>query len=454
MPTQLIETLRQAFSYVDRYRGRLFVITIDDSLLSHHYFPLLVRDIALLHRMGIRIALVPGARNHISRLLRRFGVRWTTHNDVRITRPEAMRYVKLAASDAADKLVSLLSEHGVDTTAGNWTRARAIGVHNGVDYHNAGTVESIQTTVVSRMLEDGVVPLFTTIGWGPRGVAYNVSAHHLAVAVSRELQAAKLFFLVGSSTVPRASSLHLPTPAAAGVRDDGTVSNLSLELARGALDGTPRSRWDGNSRRLVEFAAQACSEGVPRAHIVDGRVQGALLQEIFSNQGSGLMIYANEHSNVRAMTRTDIPDVERLMQPAIESGRLLPRSQRQLEQHLEEYVLYEVDGTLHGCAALHRYPGKQAEIAALVVDEEFASAGTGRHLVSYLLTRARAAGMRRVFALTTQATDWFANLGFRPAKPADLPPARRALYDRRRNSRVLVCDVPRAPAASTRLAVE
>ncbi len=454
MSTTLVQNIRQAFSYVDRYRNRLFVITIDDSLLNHQYFPLLVRDIALLHRMGIRIALVPGARNHISRLLRRFRIRWTTHSDIRITRPDAMRFVKLAASDVANRLTALLSEHGVDTTIGNWTRARAIGVCDGIDYQGAGTVDSVQSAVVGRMLEDGVVPIFTTIGWGPRGTAYNVSAHQLAVTVSRELQAAKLFFITGATPLPLARSLSLSTPAAAGVRRDGTVSNLSLELAREAVERTPRSAWQGNSRVLVGHAVQACGSGVPRAHIVDGRILGSLLEEIFSNHGSGLMVYANEHSNVRPMTRADIPEVERLMQPAVESGRLLERSQRHLEQHLADYALYEIDGTLHGCAALHVYPGRQAEIAALVVDEEFASAGTGRQLVSYLLTRARASGIRRVFALTTQAFDWFLKLGFRAATPADLPPARRATYDRRRRSRVLACDLPQEQLDPSRPTVE
>jgi len=152
----------------------------------------------------------------------------------------------------------------------------------------------------------------------------------------------------------------------------------------------------------------------------------------------GTMIYADEHVGIRSMRREDVPQVLRIMQPAVERGVLVPRSAEILEERLEDFVVFEVDGLVHACGALHRYPGAAAEIAAIAVDESYASLGIGRKVVQFLLQRARKSGVLRAFALTTQTWDWFQEIGFAVGSIEDLPPERRETYDRRRSSRVLV----------------
>jgi amino-acid N-acetyltransferase len=398
--------------------------------------------------MGIRIALVPGSRRRVDELLRRFGVQWHTHANVRVTPPDAMRYVKLAASDVANRLMAMLSEHDVHAVVGNWVRARGYGVRDGIDYGSTGAVDSVDADVVQHTLDDGMVPIFTSIGWGPRGIPYNISSTQLAVALSRELHAAKLFFLTDAGPL---RARDCTPPRCAEMRPDGTVSGLTVEQAQQLLNAPARR----TARRQLDFVAlalQACSGGVARAHVVDATSEGALLEEIFTNHGVGTMVYSNAHSNIRPLTRGDIPDVLRLMQPSVKAGRLVQRTAEQVQKNAADYVVYEVDGTIHGCAALHRFAG-QGEIAALVVDEAYASAGIGSGIVSFFIARAAGLGLRRVFVLTTQSADWFLQAGFRLGRPADLPAARRAGYDRRRRSRVLLYDVPRE-AQPVRMAAE
>ena len=150
------------------------------------------------------------------------------------------------------------------------------------------------------------------------------------------------------------------------------------------------------------------------------------------------MIYADEHAGVRPMRREDIPQVLRIMQPAVEKGILVPRTSELLEERLDDFVVFEVDGLVHACGALHRFSGGSGEIAAIAVDESYASLGIGRRVVLFLLQKARKAGLTRAFALTTQTWDWFAEIGFTLGTVDDLPPERRGTYDRGRGSRVLV----------------
>lgn len=438
-----VETIRQAFSYVTRFRDRLFVVQVADSLVDHATLPLLVRDLVLLHRMGIRVALVPGARSHIDRLLSTFGITCRTHRGVRISPPEAMQYIKMATSDVANRFMNLLAENDASAVVGNWVKARPVGVRDGIDFQSTGLVDTIQRDLVVKTLDDGLIPIFPNVGWGARGKPYNISSTELALTVSHELGAAKLFYLTDR---PRLSPESLSVPSGVDRAEDGAVAGMTVAQASEMLELNSSRRYR-RDLALLSRAVEACQRGVLRAHIVDGRTEGALLKEIFSNRGIGTMVYANEHTNIRPMERGDIAAVLHIMAPSVGKGILIDRDADLLEQHLDDYVVYEIDGTVHGCAALHRLTPKQAEVAALVVDQNYASMGIGRGLVSCLLDRARSKGYRRVFVLTTHSSDWFTKLGFTDADVRALPRARRGRYNSRRRSRVLVCDVQQTQAA-------
>jgi amino-acid N-acetyltransferase len=182
-------------------------------------------------------------------------------------------------------------------------------------------------------------------------------------------------------------------------------------------------------------------------HIVNGEIEGVVLKEIFSSVGCGTMVYANEHENVRPMRRADIPEALRLMRPFIDKEALVARREEDLAARLDDYVVYEVDGLIHACGALHRSSEEpqRAEVAAVAVDETYAGFGVGRRIVTFLLARARSLGLRQVFVLTTQTADWFVQFGFREGGVEDLPEDKRRLYNRERNSRVLLLDVESAP---------
>lgn len=141
-------------------------------------------------------------------------------------------------------------------------------------------------------------------------------------------------------------------------------------------------------------------------------------------------------NGIRAMTKDDVAAVMSLMKPFVESGKLLPRTEEKLLSTFGDYVVYELDGEIRACVLLHIYPDGQAEIGALAVDQNFANIGIGENLVNYLLEKAKNLNAKSVFALTTQAGDWFQKLGFTPSTVESLPPERRAIWTPERNSKV------------------
>ena len=427
-----VETIRQAFGYINRFRNETFVIKIESSLLTSPFFPLLIKDIAILHDMGIRIVLVPGAKTRIDEVLAAYNMNSKTVNNIRISPPEAIPFIKMAAFDVSNTVMTMLAANNTNAVIGNWVRAKSIGVLKGVDFQNSGAVERLQIDIIRNVLEEGLIPIFPNIGWNAKGKPYNLSSNELAYTISSELKAAKLFFITDFGGV---IAKDLIVPDNVYVTSEGFIAQLTVDEAKKILSANKNTPAN-QSLELVSLAHRACLGGVQRVHIIDGRVEGMLLKEIFSNRGFGTMIYANQFENIRPMQFTDIADVLRMMQPLIDKEILVARTAEQLEATLTDYCVYEVDGTVHGCGALHVY-GKQAEIAGIAVDAPYNNLGIGEKIVSYCREKAVQKKLTRVFVLTTQSADWFLKLGFTETTFESLPAERKLTYNKKRKSLIL-----------------
>jgi amino-acid N-acetyltransferase len=438
LPDQ-VDTIRTAFRYINRFKGHTFVIRIEGELLDHSFFPLLVKDIVLLKKMGIRIALVPGARKRINELLAAAGITCPTIGGIRVTPPEAMPYVEMAAFDVSNTIMTLLSEDDCDAIIGNWVKARRLGVIDGTDYQCTGETEKVKVDIIEGLLSGGFIPIFPNIGWSGTGKPYNISSSELAFAIASALHASKLFFITDFGGI---SAEGLMTPPGMDITPDNIISQLTAPQAKSFLDLNEKLA-KSYQVEIVSLAYRACQAGIERVHVIDGREDGMLLKEIFSNRGLGTMIYADPHENIRGAVHADIPDILKIMRPFVKENVLIPRRREDLETKITDYALYEVDGTLHGCGALHVFPDKSGEIAGIAVDKMYTNYGIGQKLVAFLLERAAGLNLDKIFLLTTHTADWFLELGFTEGTFEDLPIEKKAAYNKARNSLVLVYNLSR-----------
>lgn len=434
--TAPVGAIRDALTYLARFRGSLFVIKVDDRVLESPMAAVLVHDIVLLQRMGIRAVVVVGARTAIDRALQRASLPSRYHRGLRVTTKPMMEHVIHAVSALSTRLMSLFSECGGHAAAGNWVRARSLGVVDGVDYDRSGRVERLDAALVRALLDREVVPIVTTIGWNTVGTAYNLASDDLVVAVATDLHAAKLFV---AAAAPGIAAPREPRGSEAGrpLRASGTFSTMTVEEAAVMMEDAD---LDDETRAMLRLAIEACRGSVERVHVIDGTRDGVLLEEIFSAGGSGTMVYADRFADFGAATPQDVPAIMSLLQPLVTRGLLVPRSPEQIGSAIDDWVVYRVDDTIQGCSGLDHLDGGDAEIVGLAVNPSHRAANVGRRLIELLLQRASDGGARRVFVLTTQAIDFFRELGFRDAELASLPAARRSLYDRQRGSRILVID--------------
>ena len=425
------ENVRDVIRYLQKFKNALLVIYLDDKTISSPLFSSHIRDIALLHQAGLKVVLIPGARRRIDEVLNNAKIKWTHHEGIRVTSADAMPLIKMAAFDVSNSVMTSLAANNITAVIGNWVRARGKGVLGGFDFGTAGEIDKLEIDAIKTVLNDGFIPIFPCIGWNAAGHPYNISSMLLAKQVAMNLKADKLFFMMFNEEIV-AGKYVIPDEFA--LSETGNIPAMDLQEVDKFLEKNADA--DSDIKNLLKAAQEACKAGVTRVHILNGETDGVLPCEIFSGLGSGTMIYTGNYGKVRAMEQTDIPSVLAIMKPFVESGKLLPRSEEQVAASLEDYIVYELDGGVHACAALHFYDDGQAEIAAVAVDENYAHMGIGPKMIDSLIDQAGEGGAESIFIMTTQTADWFEKLGFEEDTIDSIPAERRKLWDPRRGSKV------------------
>ena len=456
------ERIRDVIRYIKRFKNALVVIYIDDNLIDSPHFLNHIRDICFIHEAGLKIILVPGASKKINEILSNANIKWKIHCNCRITGPEAMPLIKMAAFDVSNQIMTACAGERKTAVIGNWVRARGKGVIDGFDYGTSGEIEKLQTDSIKTVLDNGFIPIFPCIGWSIAGKPYNISSIELSQQIAINLNADKLFFLVPNAEI---SSENFLIPKEIGLSQEGNIPALNLEEVELFLKTNEPSvnsteNNENSTERLVNLdknvspetnkmylkekiftllkkAEKACTQGVDRVHILNGSIDGVVPCEIFSDLGSGTMVYSNNYGKIREMTREDIPAVLNVMQPFIESGILLPRTKESLSAQFNNFIVYELDGAIRACASLITYSDGQTEIAGVAVDKNCSHIGIGPRMIEFLVKQAKQNNSKGIFLLTTQTADWFEKLGFKLSDISTLPKERKEKWNPNRGSKVL-----------------
>ncbi|MDR3275804.1 MAG: amino-acid N-acetyltransferase [Treponema sp.] len=445
-----VELIREVFGYQTRFEDSTMVFKIDFAVTEDPGFAMLMQDLALLARTGFRVVIVPGAKEMIDLVLGEYGISSRFAGSHRITPAPAMPFVEMAAFHVATRFMTGLASGSpvrdgrVDAVIGTFVRARGLGIVDGVDMEHTGQVDRVFTESIDRILKLGMIPILPCIGWSPVGKPYNVPSDEIALAVAGALGAVKLFIISARGGIRRGM---LPIPESIKTSDQGQVIRLTPQEAESLLEhaaaGTAGTAPNEAVLAELRLALRASRAGVERIHMIDGREAGAVLRELFSNQGAGTMVYADEYESIRPLREADIPGVLRLMEPLMREGILIRRTAEDIRDRLGDYLVYEIDGSVHACGALHDRGENQGEIAAIATDPAYSDMGLGSRVVRRLIDRAEDRGLGRVFVLTTRTHDWFEFLGFQEASLESLPVERQQSYDRTRNSMVFALDISR-----------
>ncbi|GMO56061.1 MAG: amino-acid N-acetyltransferase [Termitinemataceae bacterium] len=435
-----MDIIREAFLYQGRFEHTTMVFKIDFEVTLDKSFSYLMKDIAALAKMGIRVAIVCGCTAYINSILLEHNIVSQYYGSDRITSDDEMQYVSMAAFNVATRFITALSGSRVDAVIGNFVRARGRGIVCGIDMHNTGSVDKIFSTSLRKALDLGMVPILPCIGWSPIGRPYNVPSNEIAVELASALGAIKLFIVNCGALL---QTTHIDVPDEIEQTKDGRIIRLTLSEAQNLVkvQKTKSAERGKKAVEILELAIGASQAGVERVHIINGCDEGSVLRELYSNLGAGTMLYADEYESIRSIRNSDIPDILHIMEPLVEQDILIARTAEDIQKKKDDYVVFVIDSSVHACAALHDWGEGQAEIAALAAEKAYSDMGLGRRLVRFLIEKAGKNGLKRVFVLTTKTHDWFELLGFKEVSVTSLPTAKRNVYNQKRKSKVYALDL-------------
>ena len=270
--------LIEALPYIKQFHGKTIVIKyggnamIDDDLKSSF-----ARDVVLLKLVGLNPVIVHGGGPQISSTLEQLGIKSDFVDGLRVTTKETINVVEMVLGGSVNKeIVSLINSHGgkaVGLTGKDGDLIRASKIPAKQDIGFVGKVDSVNSAIVRHLEQDNFIPVIAPIGVGEQGETYNINADSVAGAIATELDAEKLILMTNTPGV-----LDKQGALLTGLNDE--------QVAKLIDDGT----IVGGMMPKVECALNAVQNDVKTAHIIDGRVNHALLLEVMTDSGVGTLI--------------------------------------------------------------------------------------------------------------------------------------------------------------------
>ena len=417
--------LRGILQYIPQFREKTFILAVDGAIVTDENFATLLLDVAVLRSLSIRVVLIHGAAAQVKSLAAEQNVVPSNLDGTGITDAATLKLALTAANRLTHEILEGLSANDLRAASTNAIIAHPMGIIQGVDHLFTGKVERVDTELLQALLAQGVVPVIPPLGFDGDGKTYRVNSDGVAVSVADALKASKVIYITSN---------------------DGLIHNGQLirQLIVSELQNLLQTQSNGFVPEILskaQHAVAACKAGIPRVHIINGKVDEGLLAEVFSNEGIGTLIYANEYQQIRPAKKKDIRAIQLLTKQGVEASELVKRTRAMIEKNLADYFLFEIDKNPVACVALHVYPEqKKGELACLYVNPSHENQGIGRKLIQFVENKAREMGLTEIITLSTQAFTYFQSKGgFAEGTPDDLPPARREKYDQSgRNSKVLV----------------
>jgi acetylglutamate kinase len=293
MDMQKLDLLREALPYINRFKGKTLVVKLSGKITDDEQVLLsMSEEIALCHQVGFRMVVVHGGGKQLTELAEKLGIQQNIVNGRRVTCSDTLEVAKMVfAGKVRTDILSVLRGHGVRTVGlsgldGNIIRARRreiqkiinreTGQEQVVDFGHVGDIVEIDTSLLRLLLSEGYVPVIASLGADDLGNTYNINADTIATEIAVHLSAEKLVLMSNVDGVY--------------VEEDGTrrkLTTLTLSEAEELLDSHQVS--DGMIPKLSSVIS-LLQRGGKAAHVISGFRRNALLQEIFTDRGSGTMI--------------------------------------------------------------------------------------------------------------------------------------------------------------------
>lgn len=293
MNTQKLDLLREALPYIQKFKGKTFVVKFSGKVTEDkENLASLAEELALLHQVGIKICVVHGGGKQLSQLANKLGVAQTVIDGRRVTDDETLDLAKMIfAGKINTEILAALRRRGTAAVGlsgidGNIVHAekrppkeilnRLTGISETVDFGNVGDVLQINAHLLTLLLDSDYLPVVSSLGADDDGQIFNINADTIASEIAAQLKAEKLVFL---SDV---NGIYLEPD-----KPETKISRLSIVEAEELISGGAAC---GGMIPKLQNIISLLKRGVKSAHVISGTTRNALLSEVFTDSGTGTMI--------------------------------------------------------------------------------------------------------------------------------------------------------------------
>lgn len=295
MNDKKLNLLREALPYIQKFKGKTFVVKFSGKVTENKTnLASLVEELALLHQVGIRLCVVHGGGKQLNELASQMGVEQTIINGRRVTDDATLEMAKMIfAGKINTDILAALRHRGVQAVGlsgvdANIVQAerrppgevlnRETGERGVVDYGHVGDVVEINTRLLCVLLEQGYLPVVSSLGADSEGMVFNINADTIAAEIAVRLEAEKLILLSDVDGI----YLRAGEPSS-------KISRLYVDEAEGLVaDGTARVGMVPKLQGITGMLRR----GFRSANIINGSLRNALLAEVFTDEGTGTMIFS------------------------------------------------------------------------------------------------------------------------------------------------------------------
>jgi len=290
-----LDLLREALPYIRRFKGKTFVVKLSGKVTEDRVGLIsLAEELALMHQVGIRLCVVHGGGKQLSDLAKVMGVEQTIIEGRRVTDDATLEMAKMIfAGKINTDILAALRHRGVEAVGlsgvdGNIVHAerrppkeimnRETGASEHVDFGNVGDILEINSRLLTVLLDEGYLPVISSLGADATGTVFNINADTIASEIAIQLKAEKLVLLSDVDGI----YLRAGEP-------ETKLSRLTADEAEELVrEGSATGGMIPKLQNIIELLRR----GVGSAHIINGTARNALLAEVFTDKGTGTMISA------------------------------------------------------------------------------------------------------------------------------------------------------------------
>ena len=430
---EFIQNFRLSAKFINQFNNKTFVIALGGEVFDENQFKAIAYDINLLYSMNINIILVHGIRPQIDNKLRGNIKEAELVRNIRVTKKEMINDIvevngsiktNIEATLSSGILDSPLLNSNIKVSSGNFITARPIGVIDGIDMEFTGQIRKIDTNAIIDKLINKEIVIISPLGYSPMGDIFNLSYEQTAAHVAQAVKAEKLIYYINTNGILNVRGELIPE----------LTTSKAKQLIKNIEDPGRAPFISYHDLNIMKSSLYAIKNKIEKVHLINRNVDGSIIEEIFTDRGSGTVLTEYSLQDIRPATIKDINQIINIISPLEKEGILVDRASINIDKEINSFYVVEHDHNIIGTVALYHFKDI-IEIASFAIHDKYKNLGYGKKLLKFCEQTALAKKIKNLFILTTQSEHWFIENNFKLSDKKIMPDERKKTYTSERNSK-------------------